>query len=185
MSPRYEGMLAVELVANAAPGVAGGVVDDPDQEEGESAGLGVGADAVFLVVEDGARAEVALHIRPAAFDGKEPLGGRGKSLNAQRRVSNWAPSGKAHRGARSSAGRAPGAWPGLGWSGGVRMCLFVAVGHRILCSAREPVRQHGGGGLHGNRGMLPSSTRVRLLNIPALPATSTRVSSCERKVAGH
>jgi hypothetical protein len=28
-------------------------------------------------------------------------------------------------------------------------------------------------GSHGNRGLLPSSTSLRLLNLPALPGTST------------
>ena len=51
--------------------------------------------------------------------------------------------------------------------------MFAAVRHRILCSASEPVVQHGGGGLHGNRGLLPVSTSVRFLNIPVLPATNT------------
>jgi len=43
---------AVELVTDVAPGVAGRVLDDPDEEEREPAELDVGADAVFAVVED-------------------------------------------------------------------------------------------------------------------------------------
>jgi hypothetical protein len=42
----------VELVAGGAPGVAGGVLDDPDQQEGQPAQLDVPADAVFTVVEE-------------------------------------------------------------------------------------------------------------------------------------
>src|SRR3954447_20997339 len=45
-------MHPVELLAGVAPGVAGGVLHDADQHEGEPAELDVGADAVFAVVED-------------------------------------------------------------------------------------------------------------------------------------
>ena len=75
----------------------------------------------------------------------------------------------AHRGARGfavSRGLA-GGW--LRW----RLSLFAAVRDRTLFSACEPVGEHGGGGLHGNRGLLPLSTSVRFLNIPVLPATNT------------
>jgi hypothetical protein len=40
---------------------------------------------------------------------------------------------------------------------------FASVGPRFLCGACEPVGQHGAEGCHGNRGLLPSSTSVRLL----------------------
>ena len=40
---------------------------------------------------------------------------------------------------------------------------------RSLCSACEPVGQHGGGGRHGNRGLVPSSPSVRLSESPCPP----------------
>ena len=43
------------------------------------------------------------------------------------------------------------------------MAWFAPVGPRFLCGACEPVGQHGAEGCHGNRGLLPSSTSVRLL----------------------
>jgi len=44
----------VELVAQVAPGVPGGVLDDPDQQQRQPAELDVAADPVLAVVEDGA-----------------------------------------------------------------------------------------------------------------------------------
>jgi len=44
-------MHPVELVAGVAPGVAGGVLDEADQQEREPAQLDVGTDPVFAVVE--------------------------------------------------------------------------------------------------------------------------------------
>src|SRR6266566_1690283 len=41
----------VEFVADVAPGVVGGVLDHPEQQQREPAQLDVGADAVFPVVE--------------------------------------------------------------------------------------------------------------------------------------
>jgi hypothetical protein len=43
---------AVGLVADVAPRVAGGVLDDPDKQQGEPAQLDMAADAVLAVVED-------------------------------------------------------------------------------------------------------------------------------------
>jgi len=42
---------AVEFMPGVAPGVAGGVLDDPDQQQGEPAQLDVGTDPVLPVVE--------------------------------------------------------------------------------------------------------------------------------------
>jgi hypothetical protein len=42
----------VEFVAQVAPGVAGGVLGDADEQQGEPAQLDVGADAVLAVVVD-------------------------------------------------------------------------------------------------------------------------------------
>ena len=49
------------------------------------------------------------------------------------------------------------------------MAVFVPVEPRILCGACEPVGQHGAEGSHGNRGLLPLSTSVRLPIFSALP----------------
>ncbi len=38
---------------------------------------------------------------------------------------------------------------------GFRLAVFVVVDPDVPCGAREPVGQHGGGGLHGNRGLVP------------------------------
>ena len=45
---------ALKLVAHVAPGVAGLVLDDPDQQQREPAEQDVRADAVFAAVMDGA-----------------------------------------------------------------------------------------------------------------------------------
>src|SRR5665647_2308120 len=65
------------------------------------------------------------------------------------------------------------------WSGhrpraGGRWLVFVPVEPRILCGACEPVCQHGAEGSHGNRGLLPLSTSVRLPIFSALPGTDIR-----------
>src|SRR5690606_30044857 len=59
---------ALELVAHAPPALAGGVLDDADEEQREPAELYMRADAVLAVVEDGAQAEGALQVAPAALD---------------------------------------------------------------------------------------------------------------------
>lgn len=51
--------------------------------------------------------------------------------------------------------------------------MSVAVVAVYVCGACEPVRQHGAEGRHENRGLLPVSTRVRLLIFFALPAPDT------------
>jgi len=73
----------VELVADVAPGVAGGVLDDPDQQQREPAQLGVGADPVLAVVEYRAQPEGALHVAPTAFDLQQLLVGRGEVFGGQ------------------------------------------------------------------------------------------------------
>jgi hypothetical protein len=49
----------VQFVADVAPGVAGGVLDHPDQQQCEPAQLDVGADPVLAVVEHRPQAEGA------------------------------------------------------------------------------------------------------------------------------
>jgi hypothetical protein len=51
--------------------------------------------------------------------------------------------------------------------------VFAAVKPRSLCSAVEPVGQHGGGGLPREPWIVALSTSVRLSISPALPATDT------------
>src|SRR5690606_27763054 len=61
----------VELLVvftDAVPGVAGGGLDDADQQEREPAEDDVGADPVFEPVIDRAQLEGGLHVPPAAFD---------------------------------------------------------------------------------------------------------------------
>jgi hypothetical protein len=50
---------AVEFVADVAPGVAGGVLDHPQEQQRQPAQLDVGADAVLAVVEHRAQPEGA------------------------------------------------------------------------------------------------------------------------------
>jgi len=50
-------LFACSRVADVAPGVAGVVLDHPDQQQGEPAQLDVRADPVFAVVEDRAQVE--------------------------------------------------------------------------------------------------------------------------------
>src|SRR5712691_8391708 len=57
-----------ELVAEVAPGFAGGVLGDADEEQGEPAEQDVGADPVFLAVVDGAQLEARLQVAPGALD---------------------------------------------------------------------------------------------------------------------
>jgi hypothetical protein len=49
----------VEFVAQVAPGVAGGILDDPDEQQRQPAQLDVGADAVLAVMEHRAQPERA------------------------------------------------------------------------------------------------------------------------------
>ena len=65
------------------------------------------------------------------------------------------------------------------WSGhrprwGRRWLCSFRSRPRILCGACEPVGQHGAEGTHGNRGLLPLSTSVRLPIFSALPGTDIR-----------
>src|SRR5512135_1149529 len=72
---------AVEFVPDVAPGAACGVVDDPDQQQGEPAQLDVGADPVLPVVEHRPEREGALHVLPPALDGDEFGSPNGDSIN--------------------------------------------------------------------------------------------------------
>ncbi len=73
----------LEFVADVAPGVVGGVLDDADEEQGEPAQLDVGADPVFAVVEHRPQSERALHVTPATFDLQQRLVGRGQVVGGQ------------------------------------------------------------------------------------------------------
>ena len=55
------------------PGVAGGGLDDADEQQREPAQHDVGADALFEAVIDRAQVEDLLHVPPAAFDLQELL----------------------------------------------------------------------------------------------------------------
>src|SRR3990170_878458 len=59
---------ALEFVAEVAPGLVGGVLGDPDEQEGEPAEEDVGADPLFLAVVDGAQLERGLQVAPGALD---------------------------------------------------------------------------------------------------------------------
>ena len=76
----------VEFAAGVAPGVAGGVLDHPQEQQREPAQLDVGADAVFAVVEHRAQPERAVEVAPAALDGQELLVGSGEVVGGQRGV---------------------------------------------------------------------------------------------------
>jgi len=77
---------AVQLVAGVAPGVAGGVLHHPDQQQDQPAQLDVGADAVLAVVEHRTQPEAALQVAPAAFDLHQLLVGVDQVLAGQRLV---------------------------------------------------------------------------------------------------
>ena len=68
------------------PGVAGGGLDDPDQEQGEPAEDDVGADAVFEPVVDRPQFQGGLHVPPAAFDLQQLLVAQRDVLGGQVRV---------------------------------------------------------------------------------------------------
>src|SRR5680860_1447637 len=73
----------VELVGDVAAGVAGGVLDGPDQQQREPAQLDVAADAVLAVVEHRPQTQGALHVAPAALDREELFVGRGEVVGGQ------------------------------------------------------------------------------------------------------
>src|SRR5665811_2593221 len=58
----------VEFVADVAPGLIGGVLDHPKQQQGQPAQLDVRADPVLAVVEDRAQAEGCLLYTSDAAD---------------------------------------------------------------------------------------------------------------------
>jgi hypothetical protein len=76
----------VELVAQSAPGVAGGGLGDADEQQREPAQHDVRADAVFEAVVDGAQFEGGLHVAPAAFDFEELLAAKGDVFDRQGRI---------------------------------------------------------------------------------------------------
>src|SRR3954468_5255133 len=67
------GVERVEVVAHVVPGLAGGGLDDADEQQREPAQHDVGADALFEAVVDRAQVEDLLHVPPAAFDLEELL----------------------------------------------------------------------------------------------------------------
>src|SRR5512135_2811394 len=77
---------AVGFMPDVAPGAVGGVLDDPDQQQGEPAQLDVGADPVLPVVEHRPERERALHVLPPALDGDELLVRGGQILWRERLV---------------------------------------------------------------------------------------------------
>ena len=77
---------AVELVAEVAPRVAGGVLRDADEQEREPAQLDMGADAVLAVVKDGTERERSLQVPPSPLDLGELLVGEGEVGRRERVV---------------------------------------------------------------------------------------------------
>src|SRR5579875_188007 len=63
----------VQFPAEAMPGLASAVLDDPDQEQAQPAEQDVGPDALLAAVEDGAQIEGGLHIPPGPLDLEELL----------------------------------------------------------------------------------------------------------------
>ena len=93
------GVEPVEVAAHVVPGLAGGGLDDADEQQREPAQQDVGADAFFEAVVDRAQVEDLLHVPPAAFDLEE-------LLVAQRDV-----GGGAGAGPSSAAGTSRRGWP--------------------------------------------------------------------------
>jgi hypothetical protein len=73
----------VEFVADVAPAVVCGVLDNPHEQQCEPAQLDVCPDPVFAVVEDRAESEGALHVAPAAFDLQQGLVGGGEVFGSE------------------------------------------------------------------------------------------------------
>ena len=68
------------------PGLAGGDLGEPDQEEGEPAEQDVGADGGLMAVVDGPYVEGRLPVPPGPLDREELLVPPGHLFRAQRRV---------------------------------------------------------------------------------------------------
>ena len=66
-------MLALKLGPDPVPGLAGLVLGDADEQEGEPAQDDMGADAVLAAMVDGAQVDDLLHVSPAALDFEELL----------------------------------------------------------------------------------------------------------------
>lgn len=69
---------AVEFGADVAPGVAAGVLHDPDRQQPEPAELDAAADPVLSVVEDRPESDRSLQVSPTPFDLQELLVGEGE-----------------------------------------------------------------------------------------------------------
>src|SRR5438105_5928041 len=74
-SPRY--------LEPAGPGLTGGGLDDPDEQQGEPAQDHVGADTLFEAVIDGPQVEHRLHVPPAALDFQQLLAAQRDVLGGQ------------------------------------------------------------------------------------------------------
>lgn len=73
-------------VVEVVPGLAGGVLDDPDEQKGEPAEQDLGANAVLEPVIDRPQLQVGLHVAPAPLDFQELLVAQGDVLGGQVRV---------------------------------------------------------------------------------------------------
>jgi hypothetical protein len=83
---RVNQVQAVEFVADVAPGIVGGVLDDADEQQRQPAQLHMRADAVLAVAEHRAQPQRALHVPPAALDRDQLLVGGGEIVGGQREV---------------------------------------------------------------------------------------------------
>src|SRR5712672_3388886 len=77
---------AVQVAADVVPGVAGGGLDDPDEQQRQPAQDDVGADAFFEPVAGGPQVDDLFHVPPAAFDFQELLVAQRDVLGGQVRV---------------------------------------------------------------------------------------------------
>jgi len=89
----------IELVTDIAPGVAGTVLDDADEQQPEPAELDVGTDPVLAVMEHRPEPQRSFHVAPAPE-------GRKFTITEGRCTSNWA-------GSPSSEQRCAGSSSGL------------------------------------------------------------------------
>ena len=70
---QVDGVHAVHLAGDDRPGVAGGVLRDADQDQGQEAQGDVGADAVLFAVVDRSDLEDLLEVAEATLDIEETL----------------------------------------------------------------------------------------------------------------
>jgi hypothetical protein len=77
---------ALEFAAHVAPGIAGLVLGDTDQQQRQPAELDVRADPVFFAVMHRPQVERGLHVTPTAFDLEQLLVAERDVLGGQGRV---------------------------------------------------------------------------------------------------